>query len=213
MTSLAPFPTLPAPARMPVLPPPPRGSWNEYIRRIAEGDADAMAALHAESSRLVRLLTLRILRDAADAEEVAADTFLQVWRTARRFDHQRGSAQTWLAMIARTRAIDRLRSRRQAAFEGLDHADPAVSGGSPERVLDRARQARELRRALEALPRMQREVVDLAFFEELSHTEIAGRTGQPLGTVKTRIRRGLRTLRETLADQRSEVLAASAEMR
>lgn len=181
MTSLALFPTRPAPALLPVPSPPSRGSWNEHIRRIAEGDSEAMAALYAESSRLVRLMTLRILRDAADAEEVAADTFLQVWRTARRFDHERGSAQTWLAMIARTRAIDRLRSRRQAAFEDLDQAACAASGGSPERVLDQARRARELRRALEALPRPQREVVDLAFFEELSHSEIAGRTGSLWG--------------------------------
>lgn len=212
MTSVAQFPPLPAPARLPA-PPPPRGSWNEYIRRIAEGDTEAMAELHAESSRLVGLMTLRILRNAADAEEVAADTFLQVWRTARRFDHQRGSAHTWLAMIARTRAIDRLRAKRQGAFEGLENTDPALPGGSPERVLDQARRARHLRRALEALPRAQREVVDLAFFEDLSHTEIAGRTGQPLGTVKTRIRRGLRLLRETLGDQRSEVFAGTAETR
>jgi RNA polymerase sigma-70 factor (ECF subfamily) len=209
--------------------------WCAYIRRIAAGNQEALAQLRAESWRLIYPLAFRVLRNAADAEEVAADTYLQVWRSAAAFDHTRGSVQTWLAMIARTRSIDRLRSQRRfearpletAAAAGLRSAtvrrdvvrpvavsklapglacEPEAGFGSSQGLLaslgafearlDVARRARALAHAVATLPEPQRQALRMAFYDELTHTEIATRLDLPLGTVKTRIRRGLQLLRE-----------------
>jgi RNA polymerase sigma-70 factor (ECF subfamily) len=138
------------------------------------------------------------------AEEVAQEAYLQAWRTAGSFDPDRGSGWTWLAMLARTRALDRIRADRaygsaldrlKAVPQGAVDPDP-VPGPDQRAILDE-RRAR-VQRALEGLPREQAGALRLAFFGGLSHREIAERTGIPLGTVKTRIRTGLTKLRDAL---------------
>lgn len=173
----------------------------ELIRGAADGDQQALAALYDATNRAVYGLLLRILGDAGAAEEVLLDVFTQVWRQAAGYSAERGSPMAWLTTIARSRAIDRLRRTRQERerTEPLD-ALAQISGGGPsveQDVLERERGA-VVRAALEALPPEQREVIELAYFGGLSHSEIAAARGLPLGTVKTRTRLGLGRLRESL---------------
>ena len=173
----------------------------ELIRGAAAGDQQALAALYDATNRAVYGLLLRILGDAGAAEEVLLDVFTQVWRQAAGYSAERGSPMAWLTTIARSRAIDRLRRTRQERerTEPLDAAaQVAGRGASVEQdVLERERGA-AVRAALEALPPEQREVIELAYFGGLSHSEIAAARGLPLGTVKTRTRLGLARLRESL---------------
>jgi RNA polymerase sigma-70 factor (ECF subfamily) len=175
--------------------------WRHYLGRIAQGDQHALATFYDESSSLVYALALRILGDAADAEEATLDVYTQVWRTAATFDAARASAASWLAMLARSRAIDRLRSgagRRRE--EPLDELRPLPAGEEhPEEASFLSQRRRLVHAALQALSPEQRQAIELAFFSDLSHTELAARLGQPLGTVKTRIRLGMMKLRTLLA--------------
>jgi RNA polymerase sigma-70 factor, ECF subfamily len=142
-------------------------------------------------------ICLRILRERHEAEEVLQETFMEVWRRAREYDAKRGAIEAWVATIARTRAIDHLRTQRTArrvteaaqptSVLSTPPAPPDVSASDGE---DRSRVAA----ALKALPTGQRNALELAYFEGLSHTEIAERTGDPLGTVKTRVRLGMEKL-------------------
>lgn len=152
-------------------------------------------------------LALRITREQADAEEVVVDTFAQAWREASRFETGRGSVAAWLATIARSRALDTVRSRtRRGRLSDAAEAESASSAAlamgsafaSPVANVIANEQARRIRDALMELPDSQRAALDLAYFEGLSQTEIAERLGEPLGTVKTRVRLGLRKLRELL---------------
>lgn len=176
------------------------------MQRIAGGDSAALSSLYDESSGLTFALALRILRNHADAEEVVLDSFHQVWRRASQFAADRGSAQTWLLTIVRNRAIDRLRSRASTERPSEDLAAlpvsalPAARGASPEESSLQAQQRRTIVAALERLPAATRRALELAYFEGLSHSEIAARLGEPLGTVKTRIRRGLQVLRASLPE-------------
>ena len=183
--------------------------WAALIERMAGGDESALSALYDRSSRLIFGLLLRILNDAGLAEEVLLDVYMQVWRQAGRYDPVRGKTLAWLVTIARSRAIDRLRSTRQEELrkESLDatgHAltlttafeDPTIA---PERQ-------KIVRSALDSLPPEQREVIEMAYYLGLSHSEIAARLGQPLGTVKTRTRLGMIKLREQLKDSYRGVL-------
>jgi RNA polymerase sigma-70 factor (ECF subfamily) len=149
-----------------------------------------------------------ILGDPAESEDAVADTFLQVWTTARTFDASRASVVAWVAMIVRTRSLDRLRSRkrRASAIEkaaGFDVEGMAIPIGNPGPDPDRAAELSEIRRRVAAglteLPPPQRRAIELAFFQGLSHSEIAEALGEPLGTVKTRIRAGMEKLRAGLA--------------
>jgi RNA polymerase sigma-70 factor (ECF subfamily) len=169
------------------------------LSRIAAGDEGALARLYQESGKLVHGLALRILRNPADAEEVVLDVFIQVWRTAARFDPCRGSAMTWLVMMTRSRALDRLRSRelRSRREEPLGELATDPRAAAPEEMTARE-ERRRVRAALAAIPPEQRELVELAFFSGFSHREVAARMGQPLGTVKSRIRSGMRRLHELL---------------
>ena len=176
--------------------------WTECVQRVAQGDAEALAVLYDGTSGLVYSLALRILGDAADAEEVTLDVYTQVWKSGKAFDIRRGNAIAWLTMLARSRAIDRLRSgahrkQREELFAGLPEI--AASSASPEQASVWSEQRRQVRAALEELPPEQRELIELAFFSGFSHSELAARMGQPLGTVKTRIRVGMMKLRELLA--------------
>ncbi len=172
---------------------------------MAEGDESSLAALYDELSDRVHALAFWILRDADEAEDVVEETFWQAWHTANQYDGRRASASGWVVMIARSRALDRLRARRRRAVwtEAAATADQLVGriaeGGPGVTHLDGLERRAALDSALRALPLDQRQAVELAFFGGLSHSEIAERTAQPLGTVKTRIRLAMQKLRQGLA--------------
>jgi RNA polymerase sigma-70 factor, ECF subfamily len=171
------------------------------IQRITTGDQSALTILYDRTNRLVFGLVLRVLGDRSVAEEVLLDVFTQVWRQAATYDPKRGSPLAWLTTIARTRAIDRLRSGRFAVerHETLDAAEGEVSKiGDPELIMAAAERRKLVRSAIESLAPEQRQVIELAYYSGLSHTEIAAKTGQPLGTVKTRARLGIMKLSELL---------------
>lgn len=173
----------------------------DLVGKIAAGDQAAMAALYDSTSRLVYGLVLRVLGDAATAEEVALDVYTQVWRQAAAYDTGRGSPLAWLTTIARSRAIDRLRSgwQDQQRKQPLDAVGDAPAGAAgPEEMTVAAERQRLVRRALAQLAPEQREVLELAYYSGLSHSEIAAKLNQPLGTVKTRTRLGMIRLREAL---------------
>ena len=174
----------------------------EAMRRMAAGDGGALAELYDCHGRAMFSLAVRILRDEGDAEEVVQDVFAQAWRQASRYDTTRGAVVTWLLMMTRSRAIDRLRARRgQAPLDG-DHAAALRDAVDPGPALDlallTANDIARVRAALDALPDAQRMAIELAFHEGLTHAEVAERLEQPLGTIKTRIRVGLLRLRAAL---------------
>ncbi|MEO8584883.1 MAG: sigma-70 family RNA polymerase sigma factor [Acidobacteriota bacterium] len=174
------------------------------MRRISSGDPAALSELYDQSSRFVYGICMKVLRNPADAEEVTLDVFTQAWRQADRFDADRGEPLAWLLMLARSRAIDRLRSlggtRRHE--EDLEQARGLAStGADPETSSSLAQRASTVRAALLGLPAEQREVIELAYFEGLTHTEIAAKLAQPLGTAKSRIRLGLQHLKQALGSQ------------
>lgn len=176
------------------------------VRRLASGDAEALGALYDRFAPMLLAVARRILGAGGEAEEVLQETFLQAWNQAERYDPARSSVSTWLVLIARSRALDRFRSRDargRAADAAAFQPAPETSGGAEESVLHQERRKR-VREVLQSLPAEQREVLELAFFEGLSQTEIATRTGAPLGTVKTRALLGMKKVRHALrADFRS----------
>jgi len=161
---------------------------------------DAAAIMYDRYAPAVLGLARRILGNARDAEDVAQEVFAQAWRTAASYDGERGNVASWLLIMARTRAIDQLRARRArpdaAAVElprTIASADPL-----PQDVAIAGEQGALVRRALSGLSAPQRTALELAYFEGLTQSEIAARLDEPLGTVKTRIRTALMTLRERL---------------
>jgi RNA polymerase sigma-70 factor (ECF subfamily) len=176
-------------------------AWGDYIRRCATRDESALAALYDESSKLAYSVALRILQDEADASEVVLDVYKQVWDAAGRFDEQRGSAAAWIVILARSRAMDRRRfraARSRTTVQVQELHDMRSSEASPETLAIASQSSREMKRALEAVPTEQREALELAFYGGMTHSEIADRLGEPLGTVKTRIRLAVIRLRELL---------------
>jgi RNA polymerase sigma-70 factor (ECF subfamily) len=174
--------------------------WAVLIGRVAGGDQDALTALYDATNRLVYGLLLRILNNAATAEEVLLDVYVQDWKQATRYDGQRGNPRAWLATMARSRAIDRLRADGQAARHEaqLVEASTAAADHDAEKRVVHEETRRLVCTALDHLPPEQREVIELAFYSGLTHSEIAARLNQPLGTVKTRVRRGMAKLRGIL---------------
>jgi RNA polymerase sigma-70 factor, ECF subfamily len=172
------------------------------FRHARQGDQAAWGALYDQTSSLVYALTLRILGNREDAEEAVMDVYWKAWRNLGTYDAARGSIMAWLVMMARSTAIDRLRSgaARSAREEPLREAVEVPGSGDPESDTSLAQRRERIRAALAELSPDQREAIELAFFSGMSHSELAGRLGQPLGTVKTRIRRGLGRLRDTLGD-------------
>lgn len=170
--------------------------WNGYVRRIAAADQGALASLYDATNRLIYGMALRIVGNPADAEEVTLDIYTQVWRSAGNFDEQRGSVVAWLTTMARSRAIDRLRTgtNRSRREEPLAVVETPVAGQAPAQPGI----GREVRAALKTLTPEQREAIELAYWYGYSHAELAARLGQPLGTVKTRIRMGMMKLRSQL---------------
>jgi len=175
--------------------------WAALIKRVADGDSSALTTLYDSTSRLVFGLILRVVTDRSSAEEVLLDVYTQVWRQASTYDAKRGAPLAWLMMIARTRGIDRLRSGKHEHQhkESLDAiGEVTASNASPEADTVTAERRELVRSALETLSAEQREVIELAYYSGLSHSEIALRLGQPLGTVKTRTRLGMMKLRDML---------------
>jgi RNA polymerase sigma-70 factor (ECF subfamily) len=167
------------------------------IGQIASGDHQALGEFYDRYAALANGLALRILRNTADAEEVVQEVFLQAWRQADRYDPARGTPEAWIATLARTRALDRLRRRASRREEPSDAA-PATTATPPNvEVL-------AVRKALAGLPIAQRQALELAYYEGLTQSEIASRLGEPLGTIKTRIRTAMIRLREALAPFESE---------
>lgn len=173
--------------------------WSEYLSRIAAGDRGALGEFYDESSPWVHGVARRILGEGGDAEEVVLDTYLKVWKAAGRFDALRGSVKTWLLTIVRRGAIDRLRARRDEVPLAPDHQpmwiDPRAN---PEAECLLGERALAVRQAMSELPAKTRQALELAYFGGLTQAEIAEALGEPLGTVKTRVRTGLRGLRELL---------------
>jgi RNA polymerase sigma-70 factor (ECF subfamily) len=175
----------------------------ELVARVAQGEPDALAALYDRHERAVYSLVFRIVRDQGEAEDVVQDVFSQAWAQAARHDPSRGAVGAWLLTIARSRAIDRLRSRRARPDNAPADERDVVSLRAPGPAQDAQLLSREraaiVRSALERLPVLQRIAIELAYYEGLSQSEIAERLEQPLGTIKTRMRLALLKLRETLA--------------
>jgi RNA polymerase sigma-70 factor, ECF subfamily len=178
-------------------------AWEELVRKCARGDQGALTALYDQTSSLVYGVALRILSNPGDAEEITIDVYNQVWRTAGNFENTRGSVMTWLVMLARSRAIDRIRSRatrtrvESPMIESTGYPAPGIS---PEEATEAGQRQARVRAALASLPAEQRQAVELAFFSGLSQSEMAGHLGLPLGTVKTRIRSSMMKLREALGE-------------
>jgi len=174
----------------------------DAMRRMAAGDGGALAELYDRHGRAMFSLAVRILRDEGDAEEIVQDVFAQAWRQASRYDTTRGVVVAWLLMMTRSRAIDRLRARRGQPPLDSDHPsalrDAADAAPPVDLALLTAEDISRVRAALDALPDAQRMAIELAFHEGLTHTEVAERLEQPLGTIKTRIRVGLLRLRAAL---------------
>lgn len=179
----------------------------QLVRTVAAGSTEALGRLYDRHAGVVYALARRILTRQEDAEEVVQDVFAQVWRDAGRYDATRATVAGWIVMLTRTRAIDRLRARRSRPDQNLP-VDPANApaaadpSGNPEQVAISAQDATSVRQALEALPEAQRALVNLAYFEGLTHMEIAERTNVPLGTVKTRLRMAMAAMRAALPSQR-----------
>lgn len=174
----------------------------EALARMARGDESGLAELYDRHATPVYSLALRIVRRPEDAEDVTQQVFTQAWRTSARFDASRGVVAAWLLMMARSRAIDCLR-RRNPARDGIsdDERLAAIPDPEPsvEYVVATREQVERVQVAIDALPAEQRVAVELAYYDGLTQSEIAERTSTPLGTVKTRVRSALHTLRSAVA--------------
>ena len=184
-----------------------RMAAERILERVALRDPAALKRLYDKLAPTILALGKRMLRSPAEAEELVQETFVEVWRRADQYHAERGSAEAWIYTMARNRAVDRLRSRgsMRRALGGFA-VEPVVKSPTPLEDVA-ARQDREhIAAAIVDLPAEQREALELAFFEGLTHTEVAARTGQPLGTVKTRIRTALSrmaALMSSRAEQKS----------
>ena len=168
------------------------------IEKMIAGDESALSTIYDRYSAMLFGMLMRILNDRGAAEEVLQDLFLLLWRNAGQFDANRGSLPAWLMVIGRNRAISRLRGRRgNEVLEEKqgDYANTFPSEQNIEEEAVRAELARSLAAALAKLPAEQRNAVELAYFEGMTQSEIAARTGSPLGTVKTRIRTAMQSLK------------------
>ncbi len=180
------------------------------VRRMANGDEQALGALYDRWHPLVHAVVLRILRQREDVEDVVEEAFWQAWRQAARFETARGSVQTWLLTIARSRALDKVRSLKRLREEPLvgengESIVQQVAVGDPGLDAESAERRRIVITALAELPAEQREALELGYFGGLSQSEIADRTGQPLGTIKTRMRLAMQKLKGRLQVLHEEV--------
>ncbi len=167
----------------------------ELLERVRRGDESAMEELYDRFAPVVYSAALRVMGEPAAAEDVLQEVFVQLWRNPSAFDASRGSLAAWLAVIARHRAIDHRRRRRpETDFEEVVlSVDPGLDG-----IAERAEAIEQIRTVLATMSDEQRSALEMAFFEGLTHSEIAARTGEPLGTIKTRIRSALIAIRKAL---------------
>ncbi|MEP7014815.1 MAG: sigma-70 family RNA polymerase sigma factor [Verrucomicrobiota bacterium] len=179
----------------------------EMLAQAAGGDQRAFATLYDRLSGPLYSLAVRMLGDATEAQDALQDVFLQIWRRAAKYDASQSSVFSWAMLMARSRVIDRLRARgrRLRVLVSPTEDDPnempadASVAESASDTLDRNDEAMRVRTILKKLPADQRQAIEMAFFADLTHHEIADKLGQPLGTIKARIRRGLLKLRERVA--------------
>ena len=186
----------------------------ELVRRMRSKDERALGTFYDRWFPVVHGVVSRMLESPDDVEDVVEEAFWQAWRQAERFEPERGSVQTWLLTIARSRALDRLRARRRLREDPLvdattseaDTSAPTPAAPSdPLADAEHAERSRIVRAALADLPAEQREALELGYFGGLSQSEIAEQTGLPLGTIKTRMRLALQKLRERLSPLREAV--------
>jgi RNA polymerase sigma-70 factor, ECF subfamily len=179
-------------------------SDRRLVERMKGGDDRALGQFYDRWARVVYALILQIVHDQDDADDVLEATFYQAWREAGRYAPDRGTVPTWILMIARSRALDRVRAKRRRREEPLTpsatgNLDNVAAEAPSADVAEVADQRSRVAEAVRTLPAEQREVVELAYFGGLSQSEIADKIGQPLGTVKTRTRLAGQKLRERLA--------------
>lgn len=197
-----------------VTPPLPRPAETDraLLDRVARGDEPALESLYDRYSGVLHAVAFRISGERSDAEEIVLDSFSQAWREATRFQSERGSVIAWLTMICRSRALDLVRARGRRsrlatkAVAAEPDAAPAMGSVNPggDRDIEQLERRTVVNDALRALSPAQRRAVELAFYDGLSHSEIAVRLGEPLGTIKTRVRLGMQKLRESLRPYYSE---------
>jgi RNA polymerase sigma-70 factor (ECF subfamily) len=170
------------------------------IRKVATQDRDAFAQLYDNCSSLVFTLAMRMLKARSDAEDLLQEVFVQIWRQAANYSEDRGTPEAWIINIARSRAIDKLRSIRRMEKNLVLTEDPAQaeSAVNVESAAAESETRLTMNSALANLPEAQRKVLELAYFDGLTQTEIANRLAEPLGTVKTRMRSAIQRLREIL---------------
>ena len=177
----------------------------EMIARIGRRDQSAFSALYDRLSGPLYSLAMKMLGDPAEAQDALQDVFLQIWSRAGTYDPEQSSVFSWTVLLTRSRVIDRMRARgrrSRVVVASTEDAPTAADASTVESAADTAEkndEAARVRYVLNNLPSEQREAIEMAFFEHLSHHEIAARLGQPLGTVKARIRRGLLKLRQRLS--------------
>ncbi len=176
----------------------------DLIARIREGSSEALEEIYRRYSSPVYSRVWKILQNPDESEDVALDVFLQIWRQAATYDASRGAPPAWIFTLARSRAIDRLRARHRKEDRTISFDDPRVildpldEEAAPDQVAAFRQNRDAMREAMRFLSVPQRQAVELAFFQGLTHVEIASKLGLPLGTVKTRIRQGLIRLRRRL---------------
>ena len=195
---------------MPIHPPAVKSPDSALVALAASGDERALGDLYDRYGGMAYSLACAIVSEHADAEEVVADAFAQIWRSASGFDSARGSVAAWVATITRTRALDLVRSRKRRA-RVLEEAAVVTDEGetlvlaptveAADRGAEQSETSAIVRRSLDELPAAQRRVIELAYFGGFSQSEIAAQLSEPLGTVKTRMRTGLIKLRELLGSQ------------
>ena len=179
------------------------GDDASVVKRIAEGDESALATLYDRWSQVVYSLVAHLLKDADGAEDVVEETFWQVWQRASSYDATRGTVRTWVLTIGRSRALDRLRSRKRNREDvSVDLSLIRDPGTDPSQDAEGSERRRLVYDALAQLPEDQRRALELAYFRGLSQSEIAEFLSEPLGTIKTRMRLGMQKLRDQLVGLR-----------
>jgi RNA polymerase sigma-70 factor (ECF subfamily) len=176
----------------------------QLLRRVASGDREAFGHLYDRYATLVFTLARRLLHTPSDAEDLLQEVFLQVWRQAGSYSQERGTPEAWLITMTRSRAIDKLRSLRRREQGAVTSAEVAA-GGKLESGAAASEARLTVHGALGRLPQAQRLVLELAYFDGLTQSEIAAQLGEPLGTVKTRMRAGLERLRGFLEEKNAGV--------
>lgn len=171
---------------------------HDLAAALGEGRERALTELYDRFGGAVYSLALRVTGDRGTAEEISLDTFMQVWQQAGRFNVEQGSLQSWLFTIARSRAIDRVRAAKAVKRTHADDSTADQHVERPDETVELAERRRLVREAITGLTPAQRAALELAYFEGLSHAQIAERLGEPLGTVKTRVRQAMIALRRTL---------------